>query len=42
VQLANLYNSMGIKDNDRFEFLSQEAGIDEKDFYSPMGDTASE
>jgi hypothetical protein len=40
--LVSLCNSMGIKDNDRFEFLSQEAGIDEKNFYSPMGDTASE
>jgi len=42
VPLANLYNSMGVKDNDRFEFLSQEAGVDEKNFHSPMRNTALE
>jgi len=33
---------MGVKDNDRFEFLSQEAGIDEKNVHSPMRNTALE
>jgi hypothetical protein len=39
---ASPNNSIGVTDNELFLFLSQQPGIDEVNFHSPMSDRASE